>query len=64
MLCYVVGTFADLELINFCHPQKTNNGVVMVNFFPDYVTCSKNATLNDVAGWCLLMLLLLLLVVN
>ncbi|KAK3798089.1 hypothetical protein RRG08_034645 [Elysia crispata] len=28
---------------------KENKGVVMVNFYNDYVTCSPNATLNDVA---------------
>ena len=30
--------------------QPQNGGVVMVVFYNDYVTCSKNATLSDVAG--------------
>ena len=30
--------------------QKQKKGVVMVNFYNDYVTCSHNATLDDVAG--------------
>ena len=30
--------------------QPENGGVVMVNFYNDYVTCNKNATLEDVAG--------------
>ncbi|XP_068701633.1 dipeptidase 1-like [Montipora foliosa] len=29
--------------------MRQNGGVVMVNFYNDYVTCSKSATLNDVA---------------
>ncbi|RUS83115.1 hypothetical protein EGW08_009147 [Elysia chlorotica] len=28
---------------------KENKGVIMVNFYNDYVTCSPNATLDDVA---------------
>lgn len=30
--------------------QPRNGGVVMVNFYNDYVTCRKDATLSDVAG--------------
>lgn len=30
--------------------QKEKKGIVMVNFYNDYVTCSKDATLSDVAG--------------
>lgn len=30
--------------------QKENGGLIMVNFFPDFVKCSPNATLSDVAG--------------
>lgn len=29
--------------------QPRNGGVVMVNFYNDYVTCRKDATLSDVA---------------
>ncbi|GFS16924.1 dipeptidase [Elysia marginata] len=31
------------------HQVKENKGVVMVNFYNDYVTCSPNATLDNVA---------------
>lgn len=30
--------------------QKENGGIIMVNFFPDFVKCAPNATLSDVAG--------------
>lgn len=30
--------------------QKEKKGIVMVNFYNDYVTCSKEATLSNVAG--------------
>ena len=33
--------------------QQTNGGIVMVNFFSDYILCKnegRNATLADVAG--------------
>lgn len=30
--------------------QKANNGIVMVNFYNDYVTCSPQANLSHVAG--------------
>lgn len=30
--------------------QREKKGIVMVNFYNDYVTCSKDATLSDVAG--------------
>ena len=30
--------------------QPQNGGVVMVNFYNDYLTCSKKASLKDVAG--------------
>ncbi|VVC86161.1 unnamed protein product [Leptidea sinapis] len=29
---------------------KENGGIIMVNFFPDFVKCAPNATLSDVAG--------------
>ena len=30
--------------------QRTHNGLVMVNFYPNFVTCSNIATVADVAG--------------
>ena len=32
--------------------QKDNNGIVMVNFYPDFINCTNpdNATLKEVAG--------------
>lgn len=30
--------------------QKDKNGIVMVNFYNDYVTCSPKANLSHVAG--------------
>jgi len=30
--------------------QKDKGGIVMVNFYNDYVTCSKTAKISDVAG--------------
>ncbi|KAG6446953.1 hypothetical protein O3G_MSEX004687 [Manduca sexta] len=29
---------------------KENGGIIMVNFFPDFVKCAPNATISDVAG--------------
>ena len=34
--------------------QPENGGVVMVNFYNDYLTCSPSANLSDVAGNLLL----------
>lgn len=30
--------------------QKEKRGIVMVNFYNDYVTCKQTATISDVAG--------------
>jgi hypothetical protein len=30
--------------------QRFNNGLVMVNFYPNFITCSDFATITDVAG--------------
>lgn len=30
--------------------QKEKKGIVMVNFYNDYVTCSQKANISDVAG--------------
>uniref|UniRef100_A0A2H1WZY1 Dipeptidase n=1 Tax=Spodoptera frugiperda TaxID=7108 RepID=A0A2H1WZY1_SPOFR len=32
------------------HSLKENGGIIMVNFFPDFVKCAPNATISDVAG--------------
>lgn len=34
------------------HFQKENNGIVMVNFYSNFVNCncSRNATIQDVVG--------------
>jgi len=37
-------------VITLFHLQKQNDGIVMINFYNDYVTCSEDATLQDVAG--------------
>ncbi len=40
-LCHVIS----------CLPlQRETGGIVMVNFYNDYVTCSETATISDVAG--------------
>ncbi|KAH9638331.1 hypothetical protein HF086_006511 [Spodoptera exigua] len=31
------------------HSLKENGGIIMVNFFPDFVKCAPNATISDVA---------------
>lgn len=33
-----------------CCFQKENGGIIMVNFFPEFVKCSPNASISDVAG--------------
>ena len=30
--------------------QASNGGLVMVNFYSEFITCGQNATLNDVIG--------------
>ena len=40
--------FISHRLLLVLQPQ--NGGVVMVNFYNDYLTCSKKASLEDVAG--------------
>jgi len=34
----------------YLFPQPDNGGIVMVNFYPRYINCSPNASVEQVAG--------------
>ncbi|KOB71422.1 Dipeptidase, partial [Operophtera brumata] len=46
--------FSHSSVYSLCNHKrnKENGGIIMVNFFPDFVKCSPNATISDVAGEC------------